>query len=379
MTESPDAGDTTATTLGGFLTEDVTTYTSDYSTGTHGWTGQNGSLVGNEDGVFGKDDVAKYTINTSTSSFHQIYRSGLMQEGKTFRVEADVYFPASNSHIDGLSFTKDSDVYATFSSQQTDQWITLSAEFTYTTASTVLGLRFRDGNSFTITDSAGDDVVYIHNIRVTQTKADAHVVTWYDQSGNSNDATQSTTASQPKIAEGGALLADGLKFDGVDDSFEALDSSSLSITGDMSHFIVIKPEALGGSGGNAHPIIAKYDTDNSREFEVRNEATNIRYLDSNNSVLFSNGIGVGTSSLISLFRESNASINLAEDGTLGTPVALTGTQSETSVSMQIGARRGLPPAWDGKISEIIIYNSDQSLNRQAIEKNIGDHYSITTP
>ena len=35
---------------------------------------------------------------------------------------------------------------------------------------------------------------------------DAHVTTWYDQSGNSKNATQTTDANQPLISESGFLL-----------------------------------------------------------------------------------------------------------------------------------------------------------------------------
>ena len=35
---------------------------------------------------------------------------------------------------------------------------------------------------------------------------DAFVKTWYDQSGNSNDATQTATGSQPQIVSSGAVI-----------------------------------------------------------------------------------------------------------------------------------------------------------------------------
>jgi hypothetical protein len=38
---------------------------------------------------------------------------------------------------------------------------------------------------------------------------DAFCKVWYDQSGNSNDATQTTTANQPKIVSSGAVIACG--------------------------------------------------------------------------------------------------------------------------------------------------------------------------
>ena len=40
---------------------------------------------------------------------------------------------------------------------------------------------------------------------------DAFVKTWYDQSGNSNDATQTTTANQPKIVSSGAVIVENGK------------------------------------------------------------------------------------------------------------------------------------------------------------------------
>jgi hypothetical protein len=40
---------------------------------------------------------------------------------------------------------------------------------------------------------------------------DAFVKTWYDQSGNSNDATQTTTANQPPIVSSGAVIVENGK------------------------------------------------------------------------------------------------------------------------------------------------------------------------
>lgn len=39
---------------------------------------------------------------------------------------------------------------------------------------------------------------------------DGYVVTWYDQSGNGNDVTQSTTTNQPKIVESGTVVKENL-------------------------------------------------------------------------------------------------------------------------------------------------------------------------
>src|SRR6056297_2253985 len=55
---------------------------------------------------------------------------------------------------------------------------------------------------------------------------DGFIVTWYDQSGNGNDATQSTAANQAKIVDNGSLITDpengkpAADFDGSNDSYD---------------------------------------------------------------------------------------------------------------------------------------------------------------
>ena len=101
--------------------------------------------------------------------------------------------------------------------------ITLASALPFAQTSLVLG-----SNSVTLNPdetsgiyfrTAGTAVadVSITNITLTQTSADGHVSKWYDQSGNDNHATQGTSASQPKIVDGGSLVTGGLDFDGVDD------------------------------------------------------------------------------------------------------------------------------------------------------------------
>jgi len=59
------------------------------------------------------------------------------------------------------------------------------------------------------------------------------VTTWYDQSGNSNDATQGTAANQPKIVDaGGLIISNGytvIEYDGTNDNL----TTSLTATGTM--------------------------------------------------------------------------------------------------------------------------------------------------
>jgi hypothetical protein len=70
---------------------------------------------------------------------------------------------------------------------------------------------------------------------------DGFVETWYDQSGNGNDAVQATADNQPKIVDGGSLVTGGgIAFDGTNDklNFTALNAS------DFSFFSVVKFDSV---------------------------------------------------------------------------------------------------------------------------------------
>ena len=112
----------------------------------------------------------------------------------------------------------------------TDTWTSINQ-----TLDVVSGgqLRFQayDGNDLTPTTTQAN-VFYLKNIVVTQTTADGAVTTWYDQSGNGNDATNSTESEQPLVVSGGTLVEENgkaaIEFDGVDDSFTANALAGLS-------------------------------------------------------------------------------------------------------------------------------------------------------
>ena len=207
--------------------------------------------------------------------------------------------------------------------------------------------------------------------------ADGFVETWYDQSGNGNDATQSVAASQPKIVDGGSLVADGIKFDGVDDSLTA----SYSRSGEdlpLSMFAAFEQEvegtdyvvALGLPNGNSFDRLLLRAS--SFEYARRDTAGLVRNYNAsdpnvNTKYLFT-AINEGT---VSSAFVNGLSIFASEDTNVGT---------QFMNQIYIGAFNGdgLTNAnpFDGTIQEIIIYPSDQSATRTAIEGNINAHYNI---
>jgi hypothetical protein len=213
---------------------------------------------------------------------------------------------------------------------------------------------------------------------------DGFVETWYDQSGNGNDATQSVAGSQPKIVDAGVLVSGGLDFDGVDDLLE-LSGSGLDIFKDVGYaqvFAVAKSSQTGTGSGRlilattagsaaARYVLADSPTD-SASYRIAG-----RRLDSDpfQTVTSNSPHGNLEKILTGFLNYNDSEAYLYQNGTnVATELnfQLAGNSSNTSSSLVEFGSNG----FDGTIREIIIYPSDQSANRVAIETNINDHYDI---
>lgn len=209
------------------------------------------------------------------------------------------------------------------------------------------------------------------------------VVTWYDQAGN-NNATQATAGSQPKIYDSitGVVLENGkaaLDFDGIDDYLSANTLAS-SFSGEdlpISRFAIIKPNQLGsyyylGFGNSAN--------DNSlKSLALRAEG--------NFLALYRDDANTTKSTIDGSYSANRFLITETNSGT-ATSVYKDGTTVFTNLDIDLGQitlnkatiavleRSSFIGYFNGNIQEIIVYSSDQSANRTAIESNINSHYNI---
>jgi hypothetical protein len=187
---------------------------------------------------------------------------------------------------------------------------------------------------------------------------DGFVTTWYDQSGNANNATQTTAATQYRIVNNGVVDTNLSKASLFNNN---LGGNMLmnSRTTNLSVFIVRK--ITSGAGGSNNWILG--DTENY-DYHVGN----FDYLDGNslpnvsNGSNYSNGVlktftsepyPVNSTDLISMIHAGNASSNsLFVDRNFN--------------------NRGLL----GNVQEVILYSSNQSANRVGIQNNINSYYGI---
>tara|TARA_R110000782_G_scaffold86510_4_gene167699 strand:+ start:382 stop:1170 length:789 start_codon:yes stop_codon:yes gene_type:complete len=189
---------------------------------------------------------------------------------------------------------------------------------------------------------------------------DGFVKTWYDQSGNGNNATQSTTSAQPKIIASGVIeLNNGRpcsKFDGVNDTL------IFSQENVYSSFSVENAVLTGGFGtlgntsnsniiGDLNSTAARIRLNNTNyDFNVTNPENSLSVLNRsvNNYSMFVNSVA-----------SSNNPRSLSFDMTLNAMM----NRSNTFF-------------YEGCLQEVILYPTDQNSNIAAIQTNINDYYSI---
>jgi hypothetical protein len=204
---------------------------------------------------------------------------------------------------------------------------------------------------------------------------DGFVSKWYDQSGNANHATQGTDASQPKIVDGGSLVNGGILSDGAGTFLEL--NSALSISDEFDIFFTGTATASNWTSLQRSPYGFSTNADYPR---FNDDAFRYTIAGSDSGTISYNSgftIGVGNPFLYNFNRNAADSVGAQINGIAQTNrVTLSGTHPISQLF-----RRGVNTTqiWDGTMSEMIFYNSDQSDNRTAIEANIGETYSIDLP
>ena len=216
------------------------------------------------------------------------------------------------------------------------------------------------------------------------TGANGFVTTWYDQQG-SNNATKTTQANQPKIYDSvtGVITQNSkpaISFDGVDDFFESIAGIGFDMQTSSYSLSAIASLNSGALGLTRGLITTRTAEPNWLTLGV---VANNMYVES--------GLGGAKRDYTSTFTpagaglqsyfltKNNTSSFLYRNGTvIGSRLDNIGGASSTSATIKIGNWYwySSPHIWRGTIQELIIYNTDQSSNRTAIETNINTHYTI---
>jgi hypothetical protein len=201
-------------------------------------------------------------------------------------------------------------------------------------------------------------------------QVDGFVETWYDQSGNGIDLSQSVSSRQPLIVNAGTLVTnpEGSPSIECESTGHWLESGGNNTVGsDFSIYAVwTTPPALS--------TLLGYD-DNRHMLRFGDDKLKVTINLSSTPYLEFTGLTVGGTNLVNINRHSDT-ISANFNSTISSGTA---TLSGAFVWNRIFNRSGTSASYNdyiGKASELIIYPSDQSANREAIEANINNQYDI---
>ena len=216
------------------------------------------------------------------------------------------------------------------------------------------------------TDNAELNIGFIGGELDTQTlttfcgSANGFVSVWFDQSGNGNDATQTTTANQPKVYDSvtGVLLENAKPI--IDEMTLAQGMLFSSVIQATNQFIVFV-----GSIQNQNILIGSNDYFvfvNGGSTFVRANSVSETYTSPTTA----------NQTLLTYTRDGSESELFQNAGSLGTSTALSAQVSDYDGIATYG-RNG---SNNFRTQEIILYPSDQSANRLAIETDVNDFYQM---
>jgi hypothetical protein len=189
------------------------------------------------------------------------------------------------------------------------------------------------------------------------------VTTWYDQSGNARDAAQTTAGSQPQIVDAGAVILQNskpaLKFDGTDDTFlfTAFTFTAMSLFF-AANVLTPRGRILSGTSGSYLFLGGTAET----AFIGFN----------NNFAIGTNTSYIGNQRLYSLVRDTNGFkfyINSAID------INATQTMGSTNYNRMM-SESNINQIARSNMQEMILYPTDLTADRTAIESNINSYYEI---
>jgi hypothetical protein len=223
-------------------------------------------------------------------------------------------------------------------------------------------------------DNTEQNIGFVNNVLDTASLTsfcsgtDGFVTTWYDQSGNGRNATQTTAANQPQIVSGGSVILENAKpcvnFNGSKTLNTSLISSSTEATiiSVSRHSPTIAYQTIVGIGiGNGYALTTSNLKYNLFYRNVADQTTIDNAL-STQALIFAY---TKTATNQQLFA-NNVSFQNITPSTMITP----------STSSVIGAYDATTGLYTGTQQELIVYANIQLTNRSGIQNNINLYYGI---
>ena len=199
------------------------------------------------------------------------------------------------------------------------------------------------------------------------------VDTWYDQIG-SNNLVQDGASNQPQIVNSGSLLSDGIEFDGSNDRLVSSSPITITTSSDISFSLVGESDNI----TSTQTIISQKSGTGQGRSWTDIVSSNFRTSIGGSAKTFGAVSANGTTFLYTfIFDESANTANAFKNGSQSGSQRTINAAEAANGELVVGSNNGETGQFlNGHLKELIVYLSNQSSNRVALETNINSHYSI---
>jgi len=202
------------------------------------------------------------------------------------------------------------------------------------------------------------------------------VTTWYDQSGNARNATQTTASNQPQIVSSGAVITENSKsaiqFTGANTNY--MQFSSIT----TNPFTILWVSKKSNQSGTTSIILA--GSRNGNDYmgdDVDNEGNPTAYTGTGiirTALSNTSASGAENTQHLAYLNRRNSTQAVGQFNNSNN--SYNNSVSSNNAIIDSIAYYGSSYNFAGVLQEIIIYSNDQSANRTGISTNINTYYAI---
>ena len=203
------------------------------------------------------------------------------------------------------------------------------------------------------------------------------VTTWYDQSGNGLNVTQTTAANQPQIVSSGSVILQNSKpaiyFDGINDVLNGIALSNYITASTFSNIAVFNPIALTTNSGAMEGNDAYWMDGAAGYAGVYWRTTGNLFAGVWDGNLKQASVGITANTQITAFAKlASGFISISKNN--GTFVNAATNQIQ-AISQNLTIAKSTVYA-EINAQELIFYKTDQTSNVSGINNNVNSYYAI---